>query len=125
MTSVTWCVTHKRDHARCKAGDGGILIPCRVVASEEIGRRHLAFDKECRRLLEWEKRSGLLVPHPITQEELTEALDLCYADPEERVAFLVSPQKLLDGLTPCEVIEAGRGAEVVRLLQQLAESVYL
>lgn len=122
---TAWCMTHKRDHARCQAGEGGITIPCWVTKSEAAGRAVIAIRDKCARLLDWDDRNGMLVPHKITIDELGEVLDLVYPDAADRRVFLESPQELLGGLIPSELVDEGRTDVVVRLLRQVADAVYL
>lgn len=44
--------------------------------------------------------------------------------PEEARLWLASPQPLLAGAVPAELIRSGRSEEVLRLVDQIAASVY-
>lgn len=46
-------------------------------------------------------------------------------DPKEARMFLFSPQKLLGGQTPANLIAQGRMVEVHRLVSQIRDAIYL
>lgn len=73
---------------------------------------------------------GRAYPHPNTEKTLLELefivdqLSDFYA-PDEARLWMFSPQKLLGGTAPAELIREGRIDEVRRLVNQLRETVYL
>lgn len=48
-----------------------------------------------------------------------------FYQPQEVVEWLVTPQSLLSGISPFVAVSEGRGAEVLALIQQLNDGVYL
>ncbi len=48
-----------------------------------------------------------------------------FYEPNEARQWIFAPQKLLGGTSPAELIRAGRIDEVMRLVNQLREAVYL
>lgn len=75
-------------------------------------------------------RKGHRDPRPAAEKDLLELdffidqLSELY-DPKEARLFLYSPQKLLGGQTPAQLIMEGKMREVHRLVNQIRESVYL
>lgn len=73
---------------------------------------------------------GKAFPRPNTQKLLLE-LDYIvdqlsdFYEPQEARLWLFSRQKLLDGVTPAELIQTGRTEEVIRMIDQLRDGVYL
>ena len=73
---------------------------------------------------------GKAFPRPDAQKLL---LDLEYIvdqlsdfyDPREARLWLFSRQRLLDGKTPAELIQAGRAEDVIRIIDQLRDGVYV
>lgn len=73
---------------------------------------------------------GKAFPHPDTQKLL---LDLEYIvdqlsefyEPREARLWLFSRQKLLAGERPADLIQKGRTAEVITIIDQLRDGVYL
>ena len=71
---------------------------------------------------------GKAFPRSDTQRSL---LDLAYIveqladfyEPQEARLWLFSRQKLLNGMTPAELIQAGKAAEVIAIIDQLRDSV--
>jgi uncharacterized protein (DUF2384 family) len=46
-------------------------------------------------------------------------------EPQEARLWLYSPQRLLDNLSPADLIQAGRSQEVVTVVNQLRDSVHI
>ncbi|MBM3563435.1 MAG: DUF2384 domain-containing protein [Alphaproteobacteria bacterium] len=73
---------------------------------------------------------GRAYPHPNTEKTLLELeyivdqLSELY-EPDEARQWIFSPQKLLSGASPAALIREGRIDEVLRLVSQLRDSVYL
>lgn len=63
-------------------------------------------------------------PRLVDVTEIVERLGTLY-EPHEIVVFLDEPQPLLDGRTPQSLIDAGRRAEVLALLDRLESGVCL
>ncbi len=68
-------------------------------------------------------RDGIM-SDKLTEQEIFTALLNFYTEDEARL-WLVSSNKLLGDKPPCNMIDAGRGDEVLRLLHQLSDGVYL
>ena len=72
---------------------------------------------------------GRAYPHASTEKTLLELeyivdqLSELY-EPNEARLWIFSPQKLLEGASPAELIRNGRIDEVLRLVSQLRDSVY-
>ena len=74
--------------------------------------------------------AGQAFPRPDTQRRL---LDLEYIvdelsdfySPDDARLWLLSPQKLLDGAAPADMIHAGRADEVMAFIDQLRDGTYL
>ena len=76
----------------------------------------------------WNK--GQAYPHSATERTLLELEFIVdqlsdFYGPTEARQWLFSPQKLLRGRTPAELIREGKIEEVRRLVNQLRDSVYL
>lgn len=75
-------------------------------------------------------RQGHREPRPSTEKDLLELeffieqLSELY-DPKEARLFLYSPQKLLGGQTPAQLIMQGDMSKVHRLVNQIRDAVYL
>lgn len=73
---------------------------------------------------------GRAYPHPNTEKTLLELeyivdqLSELY-EPDEARQWIFSPQKLLSGASPAALIREGRIDEVLRLVSQLRDAVYL
>jgi hypothetical protein len=73
---------------------------------------------------------GKAYPHPSTEKTLLELeyivdqLSELY-EPDEARQWIFAPQKLLAGASPAALIREGRIDEVLRLVSQLREAVYL
>ena len=73
---------------------------------------------------------GKAFPRPDTEKLL---LDLEYIvdqlsdfyEPQEARLWLFTRQKLLDGERPAELIQAGQTTEVIRMINQLRDGVYV
>ena len=69
-------------------------------------------------------------PHPNTEKALLE-LDFIvdqlsdFYDPKEARLFFYSPQKLLNGKKPADLIKEGKIEEVHRLVNQIRDAVYM
>lgn len=57
-------------------------------------------------------------------EEIIAALADFYAAKEAR-QWLQSPQALLSGARPVDLVRAGQGGDVLRLVRQMQDAVYL
>ena len=57
-------------------------------------------------------------------EYIIERLREFYTDPEDARLWLFSPQKLLGGRKPADLIEAGQIEEVLTLINELSDVVY-
>ena len=73
---------------------------------------------------------GRAYPHASREKTLLELEFIVdqlsdFYDPNEARQFIFSPQKLLGGMSPAELIREGRIDEVRRLVNQLREAVYL
>lgn len=73
---------------------------------------------------------GKAYPHANTEKTLLELEYIVdqladFYEPKEARQWMFAPQKLLDGASPAELIRAGRIDEVMRLVGQLRDSVYL
>jgi hypothetical protein len=62
--------------------------------------------------------------HEEKLRELGAKLGLLY-DRQAAMVWLFSPQPLLDGWTPAELIQTRRAHEVIRLLDQILEGAYI
>lgn len=75
-------------------------------------------------------RNGRAYPHPDTEKALL-ALDYIveqladFYEPQEARQWIFSPQKLLGGISPADLISTGRMDEVMRLVGQLRDGVHL
>ena len=74
--------------------------------------------------------NGQAYPRSSTEKTLLElefiVEQLCdFYEPNEARQWLFSPQKLLNGQKPAELIQQGRIDEVRRLVNQLRDAVYL
>jgi transcriptional regulator with XRE-family HTH domain len=72
---------------------------------------------------------GRAYPHANTEKTLLEleyVIDQLsdFYEPNEARQWIFAPQKLLDGVSPAELIRAGRIDEVMRLVSQLRDAVY-
>lgn len=73
---------------------------------------------------------GKAFPQPGTQKLLLELEYIVdqlseFYEPQEARLWLISRQKLLAGLTPAELIQEGRTEEVIGVIDQLREGVYI
>lgn len=73
---------------------------------------------------------GRAFPHPDTQRQLLELEYIVdqladFYEPKEARLWLFSRQKLLGGAIPAQLIQAGRTDEVIAMLDQLREGVFL
>ena len=73
---------------------------------------------------------GRAYPHANTEKTLLELEYIVdqladFYSPTEARQWIFAPQKLLDGASPAELIRNGRIDEVMRLVSQLREAVYL
>ena len=73
---------------------------------------------------------GRAYPHANTEKTLLELEYIVdqladFYSPNEARQWIFAPQKLLDGVSPAELIRNGRIDEVMRLVSQLREAVYL
>jgi uncharacterized protein (DUF2384 family) len=73
---------------------------------------------------------GRAYPHANTEKTLLELEYIVdqladFYSPTEARQWIFAPQKLLDGVSPAELIRNGRIDEVMRLVSQLREAVYL
>lgn len=57
-------------------------------------------------------------------EQIAAHLNQLY-DPDGAQEWLASPQKLLDGAIPAQLIERGEGQRVLDLLEEIASGAYL
>ena len=76
----------------------------------------------------WNK--GQAYPHSSTEKALLELEFIVdqlndFYEPNEARQWLFSPQKLLSGERPSDLIQAGRIDEVRRLVNQLRDTVYI
>ena len=60
----------------------------------------------------------------LTLESIVRRLREFYSDPDDARLWLFSPQKLLDGKRPADLIEAGRSDDVLAFLDELGAGVY-
>lgn len=60
----------------------------------------------------------------VTDDSIIDQL-IAFYEPLEARQWLHAPQKLLAGASPAELIQNGRGDEVMRLVGQLRDAVYL
>jgi uncharacterized protein (DUF2384 family) len=72
---------------------------------------------------------GRAYPHASTEKLLLELEFIVdqlsdFYEPSEARQWIFSPQKLLGGISPAELIQEGRIGEVRRLVNQLREGVY-
>ena len=73
---------------------------------------------------------GRAYPHPSTEKTLLELeyivdqLSDLY-EPKEARQWIFAPQKLLEGKSPAELISSGHMDEVMQLVHQLRDSVYM
>ena len=73
---------------------------------------------------------GRAFPHPDTEKTLLELEYIIdqlsdFYEPQEARLWLFSPQKLLNGQTPAELIQQGRAREVLTLVNQLRDGVFI
>ena len=73
---------------------------------------------------------GRAFPHPDTEKKLLEleyVIDQLsdFYDPREARLWLFSRQKLLDGEKPAGLIQQGRTVEVLTVINQLRDGVYI
>ena len=73
---------------------------------------------------------GRAYPHANTEKTLLELEYIVdqladFYSPTEARQWIFAPQKLLDGVSPAELIRNGRIDEVMRLVSKLREAVYL
>jgi len=73
---------------------------------------------------------GKAFPHPNTEKQLLElefVIDQLsdFYEPNEARLWIFSRQRLLDGETPAELIQKGRVDEVLVVVHQLRDGVYL
>ena len=73
---------------------------------------------------------GKAFPHPNTEKQLLElefVIDLLsdFYEPNEARLWIFSRQRLLNGETPAELIQKGRVDEVLQVVHQLRDGVYL
>jgi len=73
---------------------------------------------------------GKAFPRPDTEKlllELEYIVDLLsdFYSPQEARMWLFGRQRLLDGRTPADLIEEGRAQEVIAVIDQLREGVYV
>lgn len=73
---------------------------------------------------------GRAYPHASTEKTLLELEYIVdqladFYEPNEARQWIFAPQKLLEGASPAELIRNGRIDEVMRLVSQLRDAVYL
>lgn len=73
---------------------------------------------------------GRAYPHANTEKTLLELEYIVdqladFYEPNEARQWIFAPQKLLGGISPAELIRTGRIDEVMRLVGQLRDAVYL
>jgi hypothetical protein len=73
---------------------------------------------------------GRAYPHASTEKTLLELEYIVdqlsdFYEPQEARLWIFSPQKLLAGASPAELIRSGRIDEVLRLVNQVRDAVYL
>ncbi len=73
---------------------------------------------------------GRAYPHPNTEKTLLELEYIVdqlsdFYEPDEARHWIFAPQKLLDGGSPAEFIRTGRIGEVMHLVNQVRDAVYL
>jgi hypothetical protein len=73
---------------------------------------------------------GKAFPHPNTEKQLLElefVIDQLsdFYEPNEARLWIFSRQRLLNGETPAELIQKGRVDEVLQVVHQLRDGVYL
>lgn len=73
---------------------------------------------------------GRAYPHAGTEKALLELEFIVdqlsdYYEPNEARQWIFSPQKLLRGISPAELIREGRIGEVRRLVDQIRDAVYV
>lgn len=73
---------------------------------------------------------GRAYPHAGTEKTLLELEYIVdqlsdFYEPNEARLWIFSPQKLLGGASPAELIQSGRIDEVLRLVNQLRDAVHL
>ncbi|MCH7543008.1 MAG: DUF2384 domain-containing protein [Proteobacteria bacterium] len=73
---------------------------------------------------------GRAYPHARTEKTLLELEFIVdqlsdFYEPDEARLWIFSPQKLLNGASPAELIQEGRIDEVRRLVNQLRDAVYI
>lgn len=73
---------------------------------------------------------GRAYPQPSTEKTLLELEYVVdelsdFYEPNEARQWIFAPQKLLNGASPAELIRNGRIDEVMRLVSQLRDAVYL
>ena len=76
----------------------------------------------------WNK--GRAYPRRSTEKQLLELEYIVdqladFYEPNEARQWLFSPQKLLDGVSPAELIQNGRIDDVMKLVNQLRDAVYM
>lgn len=75
-------------------------------------------------------KQGRAYPHANTEKALLELEYIIdqlsdYYEPNEARQWIFAPQRLLDGKSPAELIRAGQVDEVMRLVGQLRDAVYI
>lgn len=73
---------------------------------------------------------GKAFPRPDTQKLLLELEYIVdeisdFYEPQDARLWLISRQKLLDGAVPAELIQEGRTEEVIQMIDQLRDGVYI
>ena len=73
---------------------------------------------------------GRAYPHAATEKTLLELEYIIdqladFYEPNEARQWIFAPQKLLDGVSPAELISKGKMDEVMRLVAQLRDAIYL
>ena len=73
---------------------------------------------------------GRAYPHAATEKTLLELEYIIdqladFYEPNEARQWIFAPQKLLDGVSPAELISKGQMDEVMRLVAQLRDAIYL
>jgi hypothetical protein len=72
---------------------------------------------------------GRAYPHARTEKMLLELEYIVdqlsdFYEPDEARQWMFAPQKLLDGISPAQLIQDGRIDEVMRLVRQLRDAVH-
>lgn len=73
---------------------------------------------------------GKAFPHPGTEQTLLELEYIIdelsdFYEPQEARLWLYSPQKLLNGQKPVDLIREGRSKDVITLVDQLRDGIYI